>query len=127
MKKSMQRFINTGRAGRTVENLSAFKNNSVALYYWQPGYSLVEQVKSSDGTLIEKKRFKATSTVEMAVSYLTKYYGPEEFVKHKRDIHPGHVSLAVKDRYLSIGTDEDIRRLSLRSHHKLVFTNSLIQ
>jgi hypothetical protein len=127
MKKSMQRYITTGNASSRLGRLKVIKNNCAALYYWQPGYTLHEQIKASDGKVIEKKKFRPTSTIEMAVSFLTKYYGPEEFLKHKGDVHPGHVSLAVKDTYLSIGTNDDLRNVTLRSHHNLVFTNSLIQ
>ncbi len=99
-----------------------------AIYFWSPGYKIPQTVKLPDGTLTEKKVFVPTSNPMAALSFLLKHYGSQDLVlKHKHDIHPGHVALAVQDKYLSIGMEDDLTSLRPNSEHKVTFSQELYE
>lgn len=99
----------------------------MALYYWSPGY-FIHQPNPTERGEVREKKFISTSTFTAAVSHLTQRYGSTEMLNHKKDLSPGHVALAVKDRYLSVGPDiEPISSegVSLISTHKLLVSPNL--
>lgn len=89
------------------------RENKVVLNYWSPGY------KDKQG------KFIPTSTGKAALVHLKNQYGAQEYLKFKKDAHPGHVSLMTSNQYLSVGTDDAINEVTFSSEHNLALSDSL--
>ncbi len=116
MPQHLKRFIFT----TTSLLRPASRNNRVILNFWSPGYKITNPKT-------KVKEFIPTSTVEVAVSYLTKLYGPKEYLKFKDDVHPGHTALETKSSYLSVGTTDEIENIGVGTTHALVHTDSFTE
>lgn len=101
--------------------------NRVVLNYWNPGYKIQKKFLNSEGKEEIKKVFVPTSNFEMALAHLKNEYGNKEYLKYKEDVHPGHASIESENEYLSVGADEEIRAVGIRTQHKLVYSSSFIE
>ncbi|MBX9586354.1 MAG: hypothetical protein K2X50_03765 [Gammaproteobacteria bacterium] len=116
----------SSNAGRVSVKPSTL--HPTAVYIWAPGYSLVKELTQKNGSIKKEKVFVPTSTTLVAATFLLQHYGtPEAVLRHKHDIHPGHVALGIQDKYLSIGMADDLRALRPASKHKVVLSENLLQ
>lgn len=118
---------------KAVSNLlrPASKDSRTILNFWKPGYKIEQTVKTKSGQEKRVKIFTPTSTTEAALSFLIKYYGSDQYLKFKDDVHPGHCSIEThgkqKKQYLSIGTSEEFDAIGFTTHHELIYTDNFIK
>lgn len=108
----MRRSISTTVIGQGVKLLSPKKVNLTCINIWGPGYTIPKPVYDEKGQKILDSKgnpkitpyFIPTTTYDLALMMLKNYYqNPQQFELHKKDVSPGHVSLLLNEKYLSIG------------------------